>query len=293
MIEVGVWGDIARLCLESENHGTVEAAFESSLYLRNQHGTVVCILPCDNEAGPLHAVLTTPWVAELSTLRQHDSWRAHPGGVNVGTVHLKHQNATTWTPPVCSGISRAPNRNVLLQLLAGAPAGSLASAFTSNTDPSGAPWMSHGRLAIAQLEVWLDNKTDELKVESLVGLGPGLTPSGDDLLGALAITFAVQGDSARARALKTAVAQRLHTTHPLSAAHLSAALDGKGVEALHLVAIALATGKLPSPGSLKRLTSLGGQSGWDMLAGIALALGLRLGPNPQSPHSPPQILEST
>jgi len=111
--------------------------------------------------------------------------------------------------------------------------------------------------------------------EQLVGLGPGLTPSGDDYLGGLLFT---------AHHLKTAyptefswgagpVLDLLHQARPLtnriSHTILSDLTHGHGPEPLHdlvrLLLQAEPTERLLR--SVYRLARIGHTSGWDMLSG--------------------------
>ena len=66
----------------------------------------------------------------------------------------------------------------------------------------------------------------------------------------------------------------LDRTHPISAAHLRCALNGEACAALHAVIHPIASGHMPSAAAFERLTALGAQSGWDMLAGVLV--GARL-----------------
>jgi hypothetical protein len=101
----------------------------------------------------------------------------------------------------------------------------------------------------------------------LVGLGPGLTPSGDDFIGGALVALHALGAPARARAIAAwllPLAQR--GTHPVSLAHLRAAGEGLGSDALHQCLVALADGRACTH-SLGALAATGHTSGWDALAG--------------------------
>jgi Protein of unknown function (DUF2877) len=110
---------------------------------------------------------------------------------------------------------------------------------------------------------------------ALVGLGPGLTPAGDDFVGgaffaraALARAGAVDAAAWRAgaRAVRSA-ATRL--THPIGAALLGDLLDGEGWAPLHDLASALAhEDDETALDAARRLTQRGHSSGWDLLAGF-------------------------
>ncbi len=106
----------------------------------------------------------------------------------------------------------------------------------------------------------------------LIGLGPGLTPSGDDFLGGLLIALHVLGAHDAARSLWTAIrADARAATNPISFAFLSAAAKGRGGASLHTTIAAIMTGDDPTAG-LARLMRLGHSSGWDALVGVATVL---------------------
>lgn len=102
----------------------------------------------------------------------------------------------------------------------------------------------------------------------LLGLGPGLTPAGDDcLVGWLAGAWTA---SAEGRGLVGAMGRRLlalatDRTGPLSHAFLAAAVTGAAAEPLRGFALA------PDDARLADLLALGATSGADLLAGYLLA----------------------
>lgn len=108
----------------------------------------------------------------------------------------------------------------------------------------------------------------------LIGLGPGLTPSGDDVIaGALIALFALGREEA-ALSLWHALAPLASTrTSALSLAHLQAAAGGQGHEALHVAINAMlddAAGALAS--AIADLARYGHSSGFDGFAGAMLAV---------------------
>lgn len=112
----------------------------------------------------------------------------------------------------------------------------------------------------------------------LVGLGPGLTPSGDDYVGAAFFANAVLGDGADAGRWRRAAA-RIHRaararSHPVSAALLGDLCRGSAHAPLHDLACALAAGDRPGAAldAARRLVRIGHSSGWDMLAGFVAGL---------------------
>lgn len=118
---------------------------------------------------------------------------------------------------------------------------------------------------------------------ALLGLGPGLTPSGDDFAGAalFARVLLARAGADHVAAWRAAADRVLAAapalTHPISVALLGDLLDGAAHGPLHDLAHALAT---EAPASVvvdaaARLIRIGHTSGWDMLAGfVAGAAGL-------------------
>ena len=86
----------------------------------------------------------------------------------------------------------------------------------------------------------LSGSAHEQAPVDLLGLGPGLTPSGDDLLcGALVALRAVGRVDASRRSPRGNRRRGTRPRHPLSNAFLQAAAEGHGYEALHTMIIAL------------------------------------------------------
>jgi uncharacterized protein DUF2877 len=110
---------------------------------------------------------------------------------------------------------------------------------------------------------------------ALLGLGPGMTPAGDDFVGG---AFFARALLARAgacdaagwrRAADTVRAAATRLTHPIGAALLGDLLVGEGWAALHDLATALARDdESAAVEAARRLTRLGHSSGWDLLAGF-------------------------
>jgi hypothetical protein len=107
-------------------------------------------------------------------------------------------------------------------------------------------------------------------VDALVGLGPGLTPAGDDVLAGTLVALAAAGDHDRRRRLAAAVRLVRHRTTAVSGALLDHAAAGHAIPELARYVVALARGG--SHGRVVQdLERVGGSSG------AALAVGARIG----------------
>jgi hypothetical protein len=110
---------------------------------------------------------------------------------------------------------------------------------------------------------------------ALLGLGGGLTPSGDDLVGgALFGRLLVAADAAPWRALGAELAvEAERSSHAISAALLADLASGASFAPLHATADALARGDDDAAlASARVLAALGHSSGWDMLAGLVIGI---------------------
>lgn len=106
----------------------------------------------------------------------------------------------------------------------------------------------------------------------LVGLGPGLTPSGDDVVaGALVAAHATDHPGLAAWQEQTRAALRARTTTPVSRGLLHHALDGYAVPELAAFLTAVCAGGAAP--ALARLLAVGHSSGTALAAGALHALG--------------------
>jgi hypothetical protein len=118
------------------------------------------------------------------------------------------------------------------------------------------------------------------QITHLVGLGNGLTPSGDDFLGGLFFGLHALNDLFPAELglemerVKEALAATINRTNLISGALLSDLAAGQGPEPLHdLVSRLLTPARLePVLESAWALASIGHSTGWDVLTGLLAGL---------------------
>jgi hypothetical protein len=115
--------------------------------------------------------------------------------------------------------------------------------------------------------------------DALVGLGPGLTPSGDDvLLGLLAVLHLPGGPCEPFVDLgRRIVALAAHRTHEISLAALRAAAEGRVRICVVTLLTALTTGgRAETLAALRPVLAIGSTSGRDIVAGIVLGVEAQL-----------------
>jgi len=139
------------------------------------------------------------------------------------------------------------------------------------------------RGTVTALRRWLGSSLDRPKqapairfpdICPLLGLGPGLTPSGDDFLGGIMIALHALEETD----FGVQLWDRIHTCSnqvcgPISYAHLSAASKGMGSDALHDAMNAVMNGDREFGHTLLHgIDAIGHTSGWDAMAGVVTVL---------------------
>ena len=247
-----VAGRVAREVL-ARGAGEVCAVFRRSFYLRVGEKRFACIGDASLGRGPLNVLVS--------------QFREVPLGERIA-VDL--EGARSWSPPPSSGRVR-PNLGALRASLDGhVPEEGLGCTILGVDNALSV----HAQAALEAIDLWLAGNALGNDAEALIGLGPGLTPSGDDYLGGVLIGLRWLGRGGQADSLWRWLEPRLAgRTSAISAAHLAAAAQGEAHEALHDVLSDLSAWQVPDllP-NLGRLDAVGHSSGWDALAGaVAVA----------------------
>ena len=243
-----------RIALEAaKGEGEVRAVFRRSFYLRYP-GRYVCVGDASLGRGPLNALA--------------DDFR--PAAIG-DRLSLSVQDAQLWTPPPLP-TDAAPEVKALREAARGrVPSEGLGGLVVdAHNVLSG-----HAQPALEAIDRWLVGNALDDEAQALIGLGPGLTPSGDDYLGGVLIALHQLGRKPQAQGLWRWLQPRLARTSEISAAHLTAAAAGEGHEALHRCLDALCTAAPNWPSVLAQLDGVGHCSGWDSLAGVVAVARLR------------------
>jgi hypothetical protein len=159
------------------------------------------------------------------------------------------------------------------------PGEGLASLIFGRVD--GSPCAVAARVPVAYLNEIALSRTREgrvpdfesAKLSPLLGLGPGLTPSGDDLLGGAFVALTAIGLLDLRDAIWTDL--RPHATagtNDIARAHLAAAAEGECAAALDEAVEALLSGGTRLEPALQAVAAVGHTSGWDALAGVVIVL---------------------
>jgi hypothetical protein len=281
-------GLLAREFCRHRPHAEVEAVFERSIYLRSGD-MFVCVGEPAVGDGPLTLI------ADFGAPRPLTSLGFYPGQpaaisdrcVAIGDeVKLTFDRWVLWRQPQWP-LSRSPRElndvcSVIARRIAlESPQEGLGRVFCLHEGCAGeTPLMRIARPRIARFESWLFGalETNDVAITAsatavmdLIGLGPGLTPSGDDfLVGALALLDALAERKAHAALAGAIVAVPRRLTSALSECLLRTAAAGH-VGADLCCAVSAVVSGVPDQ-AVAAIRKIGHGSGWDMMVGILTTL---------------------
>ena len=297
-------GAHAALFMRRHRESRVAAVFDRSLYLVSGDD-FVCMGGPELGNGPLNLILNVvPGTDWSCNLRCDDVAKSKvPTRLHIGALAVDLSGVAEWRPPAW------PRRLTADDMAAGvscvvelarihAPSDGLVRpglGVVATPAPSPA-FMRVAQPGLQKLEGWIsrklgasDSREPELPPTGLLGLGPGLTPSGDDLLCGSLITLHAIGRREIALELAAAVGRdaRQQTTD-LSRAFLRAAADGQGSGVLHETIAAILEGQRRElPSLVGHIGRIGHTSGWDALAGVCFVVNAAIpGALPYSTRSP-------
>jgi len=280
-------GAVAARAVGTDGRGTVCAVFERSFYI-TLPGGLICVGPVSLGAGPLNLLCApSSAAAPLSAIPKPGHIAVvENASLCVGPLRMCLACAEPWHPLPLGAWSRynlarglAAFTDALPQLLPDEglarllrPIGSL-DQLTPVVRAAQAP----ARYLAQVLETTTATDATDIspaRIAPLIGLGPGLTPSGDDYLGGILITLSLIGQTRLRDRLWRAVEPLLHLrTCGISRAHLAAASEGHGSAALHDLLHAVLAGRNDAISTaMETVSAIGHTSGWDTVAGAIAVL---------------------
>jgi Protein of unknown function (DUF2877) len=237
--------------------GEVMAAYRKAAWVRLPGGLVALTAPAV-PPGPLHVTLDGPPPAAPGAPVRRVGSRLRVGG---SAVELR--GAQRWTGPLPDPGEVRRGADLVVWATAAAAAGSALTA---------APYREPACHAVARL------RDGDLggAVATLAGLGPGLTPAGDDALAGMLLALrAIEGPGAEPR-LGAAVAVAVARTTRLSLALLRCAAAGQALAPVHQLLGAAARGdRAAALAAATAVAEVGATSGADFCYGLRAAIPSR------------------
>jgi len=242
----------AKEALAGGGEGRVIASFPKAVYVSLPGGILVLVSP-DVHAGPLYVVLDGP----PPKVPPGAAVRADAGHLRTGAVDVSLGEARAWVGSLPSPAALGRGAGLLEEV-----AGELAARSALHADPF--------RDRAARAHACLDAGDLAGAVALLAGLGPGLTPAGDDALaGLLFVRRILEGKGAL---LDAAAGAR---TTEIAAAFVSWAARGQALAPGHDLIAAAANGdRKACAAAAGALARIGETSGADFALGITWALDI-------------------
>lgn len=279
-------GALARPMFRGIQQGHVTAVFDRSFYI-DIGGASACIIGRNAISAPLNLVTnaaeTVNWPASglraaSSVLFCNDSF------VVANIFRFQMTEAQTWTPPkpvedgnpatLRSGL--ASIRSIAIRRAPAEGLGRLICQSEARTAPDALLKQADPAINLLRTELSASLKAPRQAsvaqfdgAHALLGLGPGLTPSGDDFVGGIMIALHIAGHSEISDQLWRSVSEVVvERTHPIARAHLEGASKGMGSAAVHHVLNAVLEGRNGDLAEhINSIDQLGHTSGWDIIAG--------------------------
>jgi hypothetical protein len=286
-------GSAAGAFLARQNIAWIDAVFERSIYISNG-ADFLCLGGPDLGHGPLIATLkSSPPAGWTVGIRPGSPVGLRADRMSVANLVVDCSRAAAWTPPLPPPSSPDPSgiTGILLRLprmrasrharASLWPEAGLARAVLARDfrDPVSAAARAPLHALSQAIAAALSGDNPALtraaaEAAPLFGLGPGLTPSGDDVFaGTLIALCSLYLEEVAQRLWQVLAPLAATRTSALSLAHLRAAATGQGHQCLHLAIYTLLSGKEEDlAGSLTNLARLGHSSGFDGFAGAILAI---------------------
>ncbi|WP_316898636.1 DUF2877 domain-containing protein [Pseudodesulfovibrio indicus] len=278
----------ARALMERDAAWSVLAVFRRCAYLIEDVGeAVVCLGHRALGNGPLNILVEMPLpeggFGALLPAPGPNRGRAeiHDRVLQVpGLPPLFFAKAPVWSPPAVrtadsERLARSARRIAREVIPALAPPGVAGLLFSPSGQAPSRPMerepVDRIRAALRAMGPWLLDGGQDPRfphaARELVGLGQGLTPTGDDYLGGVFLALHATARPDLAQRLYRALEPNLErATNIISRALLHCAARGMGGADMHDLLAELASG-VPRPG-LERLDAIGHTSGWDTFSGM-------------------------
>lgn len=253
--------------LRNTRQATVHAAFAQAANFVNDQGDWLSLTVPAVGVGPFGAIVPLAQGDWRDWLRPGMPAFIHQQTLSAGNLSVQFGAAALWDPrPDWERVSRSAPAAFWMDMAARLPPFSLYHQ----------PYAARVQAALAELDAGL--RAGQVSrcaraAGQLGGLGPGLTPAGDDFLLGVMIALRLGWPAGDAQAFSMAMVDTVcPRTSALSAAWLKAAAAGEVADHWHdLLRVMVAGDKEQMPAALQAVLSLGASSGADALAGFVWA----------------------
>ncbi|MBK8008830.1 MAG: DUF2877 domain-containing protein [Rhizobiales bacterium] len=298
-LEIVDVGALAWRVLQRNVAGTVKASFKRSVYVKFDR-SYVCIGDETLGRSPLNVLISARddmpvWLPPIDAqvqIKERRVWfgeRCFAETRSYQPCQIERPELRGWTRSSLSSglreldrlLDKAPTHDGLLCLYAGNGAADL-----SQVGRFGFGAVKHLEAVISARAAGMESAISVPLLARLLGLGPGLTPSGDDLLMGVLLALHALGATKLASELWSCIEPEvLFRTHEISYAHLCAAAENQCNPLIREAIDCLLEGdRFRLAGAVERVGSIGHTSGWDILSGTSIAFRAHLSGCMSQPH---------
>jgi hypothetical protein len=304
IIEALSVGRIAYSRLKRKREGTIQGVYRTAINILFD-GDLVCLVPEEVQRGPISITLNLPFgLHNLTSLgvKAGDKVTVHDfalklgernivsfGSASIYSINQRFKNSILANNEIEANVEVMRKTAVLFGKMAGL--GELLSAITPEKAEEKVKslniFSSFALPRIIHLEqAFQSEKESALKnaVHELIGFGPGLTPSSDDMLAGLVLLCVLYAKNCeRAKRVSKLIVRSIvkevqGRTTLLSEEYLKQASSGRGNEpVMRLCATLLTEGKQPVERATRRVLEIGETSGTDTILGIVIGAMLCIG----------------
>ena len=279
---------LTRLLADGTTEAHVHSVFRRVINVMTPSGQLISLCGRGHDDGPwsLRADVDDwtawPFQSGVAVCADRDAVVLH-GGLRVSLAGARTWDATA-TPITADQAQLTARAHLLAGVIrdAGVPGGALPGPAPDPFATIVAGHIGRGLADIRAGDLAGNGNDVEAAASCLLGLGPGLTPSGDDALTGLALVVARPGSLATTvlPALRNVLQRHADRTTALSRTTLLAALDGRGRQRLLDLLAALVSRDEPGPLLLRaraeRVMEIGHTSGTDIVSGVLAGIELEL-----------------
>jgi len=271
--------------------GRVQACFNDAAHIALADGRLLSMLTGGGQHGMrLVNIAARDWPALRERLKIGEAVQLSATGLQSRSFTLAWQEAQVWNSPQArrwlDRVASASLREAIDMAQSW-----VSQGWSTRTTDSDFLWQTaYSRFDAVVTALTSSDAALESALRETVGVGPGLTPSGDDMLAGLLIGLQAGSDLPHARRLALAVRRHLADTSPASRDVLDQATRGWVTARLAAVLVCLNENAPPDQleTALTAQCAVGHYSGHDTLiglfAGLEAALPFR---SPAShPHPP-------
>ncbi len=280
-------GTIAKREINNASFGRVTAVFERSIYIE-VNSSWICLADASLGLGPLVVSIKSIYGRDwINSFRVGRLVKFFSESIRIDdSIIISTKGVCSWVPSKASNWTKTSIlvglnalENFVESNIPDKGLGRFIFEFPDRFPSSDESMAAEHSIEILKnwvrqcFEIQMPIIPDKEAIASLIGLGPGLTPSGDDFLGGMLIALHICGEKLVKNNLYVQIESLIDSTGPVSSSHLNAAAYGEGSHSLHQILNMLLEGnEAYLEFGIDSINQIGHTSGWDALAGAVVVL---------------------